>query len=396
MTLASLRRLVFTYSVLRNTMLIYPLYTLMFVERGGLSVSSVSVLIAVWTGVVLIGEIPTGVLADRYSRKLIIIISELLRACCFVVWLIVPGFWGYAIGFAIWGLGYSFFHGAYEALLYDELAERNETKQYLKLMSLNLMGMYIGFTLGLLVTLFLSRNHAPYNLLLWQSILASVAVAGIALIFPAAPKRAAEPYIKLLKDASVVVFKSTSLRWLVFWMAIIGGVANWFEEYLTLFYRTLGISTNIILVIMFIGLAIGIIVSMFLHKAHKTSATLRVGIFFASLIFLAIAAINPQKWVAVASMIVFYRGVSGLEILLDATLQDSSVARVRATVSSISAMIGGVLSIILVLSFSVLTRKLTPGASLLIMTIVIAIVGLAALPKYSKRSLTSREAIITE
>jgi MFS family permease len=93
--------------------LIYPVYTLFF-EAAGLPLHQVSLLLALWSLPVVILEVPSGVLADRWSRKSMILLSCLLKAVCFLFWAINPSFLFFA--FVLVGVS-EVFLGAEEALL---------------------------------------------------------------------------------------------------------------------------------------------------------------------------------------------------------------------------------------------------------------------------------------
>ena len=46
----------------------YPLYALLFLDTG-LSEAQISVLFALWSITAFVAEVPTGALADRWSRR---------------------------------------------------------------------------------------------------------------------------------------------------------------------------------------------------------------------------------------------------------------------------------------------------------------------------------------
>lgn len=110
----------YLYNIFKDLMPIYPLYLLMFQSRG-LSVIQISFLLVIWSVSGVILEIPTGILADRWSRKNMIFLGELFKALCFMIWFFADGFMLYAVGFAFWGVGCTFQSGAEEALLFDSL-----------------------------------------------------------------------------------------------------------------------------------------------------------------------------------------------------------------------------------------------------------------------------------
>jgi DHA3 family tetracycline resistance protein-like MFS transporter len=66
-------------------------------------------------------EIPTGVVADVYSRRLSVVIGTFLFGLGFLVEGFFPLFWVVLLSQVIWGLGWTFISGAHEAWITDEV-----------------------------------------------------------------------------------------------------------------------------------------------------------------------------------------------------------------------------------------------------------------------------------
>lgn len=77
-------------------------------------------------------EIPTGIVADVYSRRLSVIISMLITGVAFWVETSFPVFLAVMAGQMLWGLGYTFTSGARNAWLADEIGEERASKAYLR------------------------------------------------------------------------------------------------------------------------------------------------------------------------------------------------------------------------------------------------------------------------
>ncbi|TQJ86717.1 MFS transporter [Streptomyces sp. SLBN-31] len=121
------------YSFLDEFVLLYPVYTLLFSDTG-LSVWQISSLFVLWsaTGVVL--EVPSGAWADAVSRRLLLWLGPLLAAVGFALWVLVPSYWAFAVGFVLWGARGAFVSGALEALVYEELERLGVAERYARLM----------------------------------------------------------------------------------------------------------------------------------------------------------------------------------------------------------------------------------------------------------------------
>ena len=71
----------------------YPLYALLFLDTG-LSAAQISVLFAIWSVTGFVTEVPAGALADRWSRRGVVVLAAVLQAVAFVVWTAAPGVLG--------------------------------------------------------------------------------------------------------------------------------------------------------------------------------------------------------------------------------------------------------------------------------------------------------------
>ena len=111
---------------------VYALYAVWF-GASGLSEAQISALFVIWSVVGLVVEVPSGALADRFSRRGAVVAAGLGQAVGYAVWALWPTFAGFALGFALWAIGGSLDSGAREALLYDALAAAGAQARYARL-----------------------------------------------------------------------------------------------------------------------------------------------------------------------------------------------------------------------------------------------------------------------
>lgn len=77
-------------------------------------------------------EIPTGVVADVYSRRLSVIIGSFLFGLGFLVEGLFPIFGVVLLAQVIWGLGWTFISGAHDAWITDEVGAENVGQIFLR------------------------------------------------------------------------------------------------------------------------------------------------------------------------------------------------------------------------------------------------------------------------
>jgi DHA3 family tetracycline resistance protein-like MFS transporter len=96
-------------------------------------------------------EVPTGIVADVYSRRLSIIIGYVLMGLGFLVEGFFPAFLPILLAQVIWGLGYTFTSGATQAWITDEIGEDNANKLFLRGTQVGLFASLLGMGGAMLV-----------------------------------------------------------------------------------------------------------------------------------------------------------------------------------------------------------------------------------------------------
>ena len=123
-------------SIVRTYMVLSGLYTLsasliwgvntLFLLDAGLSIGNVFVVNAVFSGGMVLFEIPTGVVADTLGRRVSYLLSVAVLGITTVLYLLIAqggsNVWLFAAVSGFMGLGFTFYSGALEAWLVDALA----------------------------------------------------------------------------------------------------------------------------------------------------------------------------------------------------------------------------------------------------------------------------------
>lgn len=96
----------------------------------GLSQAEYGLLQGLYYLVVVAAEVPTGVLADRFGRKAILVLGAFVNGLGCFLFAVATDFPSFAAGEVLFGLGTAFVSGADSALLYDSLAAERQEAQY--------------------------------------------------------------------------------------------------------------------------------------------------------------------------------------------------------------------------------------------------------------------------
>lgn len=102
-------------------------------SSGGVGEAGFSALLILWSATTVLVEAPTGVLADRFSRRRLLIAGPCVTATGFALWTAIPSFASFAAGFVLWAIGGSLQSGTMQALVYDELDALGAAADYARL-----------------------------------------------------------------------------------------------------------------------------------------------------------------------------------------------------------------------------------------------------------------------
>ena len=111
-------------------------FWILFFIQNGLSLLQIGLLESIFHGTSLLCEIPSGMLADRFSYKTNLYLARLASIVSSILILFGQGnFWIYAIAMMVNAWSYNFDSGTSTAFLYDSAVEAGQKERYLQISS---------------------------------------------------------------------------------------------------------------------------------------------------------------------------------------------------------------------------------------------------------------------
>lgn len=155
-------------------------FWILFFIQNGLSLLQIGLLESIFHGTSLLCEIPSGMLADRFSYKTNLYLARLASIVSSILILFGQGsFWIYAIAMMVNALSYNFDSGTSTAFLYDSVVEAGQKDRYLQISSFLSGVAEVTRTLGTVVAGFFIHGA-----LAWTYLIAIVlSLLSILLIF---------------------------------------------------------------------------------------------------------------------------------------------------------------------------------------------------------------------
>ncbi|MFL6094297.1 MAG: MFS transporter [Blastococcus sp.] len=311
----------------------YPLYALLFLDTG-LSEAQISVLFALWSITAFVAEVPTGALADHWSRRGSLLLAGCLQAAAFVVWTAAPGFAAFAVGFVVWGVGGALMSGTSEALVYDGLAASGSESAYVRVHG----WMTSAELLVQVPTAFLASGLfalGGYPLVGWVSVGCCLAAGLLALRFPEAP-RVADDDTGTMRQGVTAALRRPGVLLVVLAVALIGGL-DAVEEYFPLLAAGRGVAvTAVPVAILGISLA-GAAGAALGGRIGRLPDRALPALLLVAGVLLAAGTVLPTV-ASLAAVALFYAVYLAVLVVAEARLQDRITGPYRATLTSVAGV----------------------------------------------------------
>ncbi len=336
----SVRRLTTTLygdSFLEEFVLLYPVYALLFSDTG-LSVWQISSLFALWsvTGVLL--EIPSGAWADTVSRRLLLWLGPLLTAAGFALWVLLPSYGAFALGFVLWGAGGALGSGALEALVYDELQRLGAEDGYARIMGRARAAGLIAVmaAMGLAGPVLAWGGHAAVGA---ASVLVCLLTAATALRFPE-HRTVGEghgSWTGTLRAGLAEVRAERSVRGALLLVPAVTAVWGALDEYTPLLVRDTGVADGTVpylLLLIWAGATVG---SLLAGEGERLGSRGLAVLLAGAGVALVLGAADGTPWGLVLVALAF-GGFQAATVLADARLQRRIEDSGRATLTSVAGL----------------------------------------------------------
>ena len=289
----------------------------------------------------ILAEVPSGAVADRFSRRGALVAAGVLQAAGYLLWIVLPGFPAFAAGFVLWGLGGALMSGAQEALLYDGLVAVAAQEHYARVQGwVTGAGLVAQLPAAVAATLLFSLGG--YELAGWVSIGVCLAAAALASRLPEPPREPPdqddiEPgYVATMRAGLVEVAARPGVRAAVLAVAVLGGL-DALEEYFPLLAQDQDVPTGLVPSAM-LGIAlagaVGAALAGTANRLRPCSLALAFGI---AVLALGAAGLTHHP-IGLAGVAVFYGLYRLVLVVADARLQERIAGRSRATVTSVAGM----------------------------------------------------------
>lgn len=120
-----------------------PIITLYFLGNG-VSLSAIVISQVFYSIFTFLGEVPTGIFADKYGQKYAVVLGHFFNILPFVLMFVMPTTLGLFIAYSLLGLADAFLSGSTEAILYESTPKGIFKKHLSQILANETIGLAIG------------------------------------------------------------------------------------------------------------------------------------------------------------------------------------------------------------------------------------------------------------
>ncbi|URZ01846.1 MFS transporter [Clostridium felsineum] len=215
----------YIYNVLMNFDMTSAIWVL-YLSYKGLSLTEIGVIEAIFHVSSVLGEVPTGIVADFLGRKTSVVVGRIMSLISGIIMIFGNSFFMFSLAFVFSALGHNLNSGAEEALIYDTLKKLNKEEEYNKTAGKIAVMMEIGNGLAVFVGGILSDIRFVYAYIL--SLLVQ-ALSFIVSLFYVEPKEKQKitrnSFFKHIKECGHIFFKNKRVFYLILFSEITATIA---------------------------------------------------------------------------------------------------------------------------------------------------------------------------
>lgn len=309
----------------------------LFMRSIGIDAVGVGVATAVYLIFNLLCDIPAGIVADKWSRKGVLITSALALAICSALLGNSHSLFVYAIGELFYGLYIVSTSGTYAAITYDILHEEGRAEQYSKIAGRAYALFLIGASVANVVSGFLA-HHFGYRFTYFVTIASCVVNVALLLslrepTFHKAEKK--ERMLRQLKAITITLGRVQLVRSLTIILTALA-IAELFKSEFGQLYMLRYFSAPQIIGLLWAAYAFTWALGSLI--AHHMRTRLSLLILGTTVPFILMAFIDT--WISVALFMVQSVASAALINQIETRIQEQTPSNVRASILSVVSTFG--------------------------------------------------------
>lgn len=309
----------------------------LFMQSIGIDAVGVGIATAVFIGMNLLLDIPSGMIADRWSRKGVLLVATLALALSTLVLGTASSFSVYIIGYILYSVYLVSTSGTYQAITYDSLHEKGLSAQYSKVMGRAFALFLVGAGTANLASGFIASN-IDYRAAFFISLVPCVLNVLVLLTIkePAFHKaEQKEQFLRQIFSASKLMMGNLLLRSLAIIMVSLSVMDLFKDDFGQLYilrYIDKAELLGILWAVFAFAWALGSLI------AHRMRAYLHWLVVAAAVPFIGMAL--TDTWIGLVLFLAHSVPAAALANQIETRVQEATPSSVRASILSVLSSFG--------------------------------------------------------
>ena len=328
-------RNVYGYSFFNKLILLTPVYAV-FMQKHGLTDLQLSLMFVILSVGTFLMQIPVTWITNKLGAKPAIMLGQLLKAVAFVLWLVWPTFWGFAIGMFLWGVEWAFFNVSFEGMVYDELRARRHAAIYSRVLGVRYNVQAVGTALSAFGSLLMFAGYGWITFASLVSLALSVICIAHIKLHSHSPKTRRirkTHFIKLFKTGVKICAKTPCILLMLLLSLFVANIA-YLDDYLSPIGLEIGLPVEFVGAIQFLVLGCAVLGQTFAYKFARVRDWILYGLICAggaAFVMFSLFYSVSGLWALGLAYVLF----SGLNVLLYARVQDFVPTTYRSVILSL-------------------------------------------------------------
>lgn len=356
-------------------------FWLLFLSQNGMTLFQIGLLESLFHGTSLVSEVPSGMLADRFTYKTNLFLSRL--STIFSSFLMLAGhgnFWIYALGMMVGAWSYNFDSGTSSAMLFESAKEAGLEEKYLKFTSFisgiseatRALGMVLA---GLFVHGFL---NITYMIQIGLSMLAILVISVMK-----------EPKVKVQNEVSSTfsdIFKSVIttlkvnpklIRWMLISQTLITFTSMFYFYYQNEMVQLQSWQISLMMLASCLINIFGVWMASKIGEKWTARQVFKIIIPISAFLFLLAILANPRIYIFI--FLISDGLVAMFFPIYNNDIQQEFESHIRATMLSVNAMIGSLIMIFIFPLMGMIIDYLSFSISFMYLGIFLLLVSIGIL-----------------
>lgn len=335
-----------------------------FLQLNGLSITQVVLIEVIYIATILLIEVPSGALSDRWSRKYVLSLSGVFFALYIVMFAAGSSFLAFSVGAIFAGVGSAFLSGTDTSILFDSLKELKLDDAYERYLGRTRAISALSYIFAAAAGGFIGQRYG-LEAAFWLSLPSMILAAIIALTIREPHFHRSTDEVNYWQHAKQTFSFLTQQPRFLHFAALITAVTVpmfVFDEYAQVYYAFIGIGAIGLGLLGSVGSAFdavfNVIVFWFKRFRHDVLFGVMLLIFCSGFISVWLF----QNWLGIVLLISSTVAFYVIEIIAMADINRQLPSKIRATSESFFSLATQTARIPIALGFGVISQKYSVAA----------------------------------